>query len=131
MLWERESPALPGGDERLQAFRHCEGQPQRASRWRTPCQLHRKMAAATAPGPRAPQAEGGGSAAASALSMERIQSLTDLADLEAAYSRLCEEEVRVWGRAREAAGPPVGPRGRSLLQPSAVPTAAASLSPLP
>lgn len=98
MLWERESPALPGGDERLQAFRHCEGQPQRASRWRPPRQLHRKMAAATAPGPRAPGGEGSGSAAASALSMERIQSLTDLADLEAAYSRLCEEEVRVWGR---------------------------------
>ncbi|KAM6063870.1 conserved oligomeric Golgi complex subunit 4 isoform 1-T1 [Theristicus caerulescens] len=49
------------------------------------------MAAATAPGPRAPAGEGGGSAA-SALSMERIQSLTDLADLETAYSRLCEEE---------------------------------------
>ncbi|XP_065519306.1 conserved oligomeric Golgi complex subunit 4 isoform X2 [Lathamus discolor] len=54
-----------------------------------PCQLHPKMAAAaTASGPRG---EGGG-AAASALSMERIQSLTDLAELEAAYSRLCEEE---------------------------------------
>ncbi|KAM6194949.1 uncharacterized protein WM294_009747 [Sarcoramphus papa] len=49
------------------------------------------MAAATAPGPRVPGGEGGGSAA-SALSMERIQSLTDLVDLEAAYSRLCEEE---------------------------------------
>ncbi|KAM6352801.1 conserved oligomeric Golgi complex subunit 4 isoform 2-T2 [Alca torda] len=49
------------------------------------------MAAATAPGPRAAGGEGGGSAA-SALSMERIQSLTDLPDLEAAYSRLCEEE---------------------------------------
>ncbi|KAJ7426377.1 component of oligomeric golgi complex 4 [Willisornis vidua] len=44
------------------------------------------MAAATAP-----RGESGGPAA-SALSMERIQSLTDLADLEAAYSRLCEEE---------------------------------------
>lgn len=75
------------------------------------------MAAATAPGPRAPAGESGGSAA-SALSMERIQSLTDLADLEAAYSRLCEEEVR-GGRAREAAGPSVGrhPGGCSLLQP--------------
>ncbi|XP_062465257.1 conserved oligomeric Golgi complex subunit 4 isoform X2 [Pezoporus occidentalis] len=30
--------------------------------------------------------------AASALTMERIQSLTDLAELEAAYSQLCEEE---------------------------------------
>ncbi|XP_010582436.1 conserved oligomeric Golgi complex subunit 4 isoform X3 [Haliaeetus albicilla] len=49
------------------------------------------MAAATAPGLRAPGGEGGGSAA-SALSMERIESLTDLSDLEAAYSRLCEEE---------------------------------------
>ncbi|XP_052653368.1 conserved oligomeric Golgi complex subunit 4 isoform X3 [Harpia harpyja] len=49
------------------------------------------MAAATVPGLRAPGGEGGGSAA-SALSMERIESLTDLADLEAAYSRLCEEE---------------------------------------
>lgn len=88
------------------------------------------MAAATAPGPRAPGGEGGGSAA-SALSMERIQSLTDLADLEAAYNRLCEEEVRVWGRAREAAGPPVGPRGPSLLQPAAVLTAAASASRFP
>ncbi|XP_066413544.1 conserved oligomeric Golgi complex subunit 4 isoform X3 [Molothrus aeneus] len=48
------------------------------------------MAAATAPGPKAPGESGG--PAASALSMERIQSLTDLADLEAAYSRLCEEE---------------------------------------
>lgn len=61
------------------------------------------MAAATAPGPRAPGGEGGG-LTASALSMERIQSLTDLADLEAAYSRLCEEEV-CGRRAREAAGP--------------------------
>ncbi|KAM9625627.1 conserved oligomeric Golgi complex subunit 4 isoform 2-T2 [Morphnus guianensis] len=49
------------------------------------------MAAATVPGLRAAGGEGGGSAA-SALSMERIESLTDLADLEAAYSRLCEEE---------------------------------------
>ncbi|XP_030367938.1 conserved oligomeric Golgi complex subunit 4 isoform X3 [Strigops habroptila] len=56
--------------------------------WHRPRQLHPKMAAATASGPRR---EGGG-AAASALSMERIQSLTDLAELEAAYSRLCEEE---------------------------------------
>lgn len=60
------------------------------------------MATATAPGPRVAAGEGGGSAA-SALSMERIQSLTDLADLEAAYSRLCEEEV-CGGPAREAVG---------------------------
>ncbi|XP_061231805.1 conserved oligomeric Golgi complex subunit 4 isoform X2 [Neopsephotus bourkii] len=46
------------------------------------------MAAATASGLRGE----GGIAAASALTMERIQSLTDLAELEAAYSRLCEEE---------------------------------------
>uniref|UniRef100_A0A8B9FXC4 Conserved oligomeric Golgi complex subunit 4 n=1 Tax=Amazona collaria TaxID=241587 RepID=A0A8B9FXC4_9PSIT len=38
-------------------------------------------------------AEGeGGGAATSALTMERIQSLTELTELEAAYSRLCEEE---------------------------------------
>ena len=50
------------------------------------------MAAATAPGPRVSGGEGG-VCPTSALSMERIQSFTDLADLEAAYSRLCEEEV--------------------------------------
>uniref|UniRef100_A0A663MNU0 Conserved oligomeric Golgi complex subunit 4 n=1 Tax=Athene cunicularia TaxID=194338 RepID=A0A663MNU0_ATHCN len=72
-------------------FRHHFRQPRRASRPYRTRQLHSKMAAATAPGPRALGGEGGGSTV-SVLSMERIQSLTDLADLEAAYSRLCEEE---------------------------------------
>lgn len=57
------------------------------------------MAAAAAPGPKAPPGESGGPAA-SALSMERIQSLTELVDLEAAYSRLCEEEVCGAGHGR-------------------------------
>uniref|UniRef100_A0A8C9MF49 Uncharacterized protein n=1 Tax=Serinus canaria TaxID=9135 RepID=A0A8C9MF49_SERCA len=58
------------------------------------------MAAATAPGTKAPPGESGGPAA-SALSMEQIRSLTDLADLEAAYSRLCEEEVCGAGHGRQ------------------------------
>jgi len=67
------------------------------------------MAAATAPGPRG---ESGGSAA-SALSTERIQSLTDLADLEAAYSRLCEEEV-CGGAGRPGRRRVLRPAGASL-----------------
>lgn len=81
-----------------------------------------KMAAAAAPGPRAPVGAGGGPAASSSLSMERIQSLTDLADLEAAYSRLCEEEVR--GPARRGGGAGWGgPRsaGRGAAELSAAP----------
>ncbi|CAM5092497.1 unnamed protein product [Natator depressus] len=42
-----------------------------------------------------PGGEGGVSASASSLSMERIRSLTDLPELEAAYSRLCGEEKGV------------------------------------
>uniref|UniRef100_A0A8C5F0Y8 Component of oligomeric golgi complex 4 n=2 Tax=Gopherus evgoodei TaxID=1825980 RepID=A0A8C5F0Y8_9SAUR len=51
--------------------------------------------AAPGSGLRLPAGEGGGSAAASSLSMERIRSLTDLPELEAAYSRLCGEEKGV------------------------------------
>ncbi|XP_037733581.1 conserved oligomeric Golgi complex subunit 4 isoform X1 [Chelonia mydas] len=42
-----------------------------------------------------PGGEGGVSASVSSLSMERIRSLTDLPELEAAYSRLCGEEKGV------------------------------------
>lgn len=35
-----------------------------------------------------------GGAMGCGLSMERVRALTELSELEAAYSRLCEEEVR-------------------------------------
>ncbi|XP_065272462.1 conserved oligomeric Golgi complex subunit 4-like [Emys orbicularis] len=50
--------------------------------------------AAAGSGLRLPVGEGGGGGASS-LSMERIRSLTDLPELEAAYSRLCGEEKGV------------------------------------
>lgn len=80
-------------------LRHRLRRSRRASGRYRPRQLRPKMAAATAPGLKPPPGESGGPAA-SALSMERIQSLTDLADLEAAYSRLCEEEVCGAGHGR-------------------------------
>uniref|UniRef100_A0A669QXL0 Conserved oligomeric Golgi complex subunit 4 n=1 Tax=Phasianus colchicus TaxID=9054 RepID=A0A669QXL0_PHACC len=47
------------------------------------------------PGPRPEMAAGGdGGALGCGLSMERVRALTELSELEAAYSRLCEEEVR-------------------------------------
>lgn len=39
-------------------------------------------------------AGGDGGALGCGLSMERVRALTELSELEAAYSRLCEEEVR-------------------------------------
>uniref|UniRef100_A0A8C3HR32 Uncharacterized protein n=1 Tax=Chrysemys picta bellii TaxID=8478 RepID=A0A8C3HR32_CHRPI len=60
--------------------------------------------AAAGSGLRLPVGEGGGGA--SSLSMERIRSLTDLPELEAAYSRLCGEEV---GAAPPSAGSRVCP----------------------
>lgn len=39
-------------------------------------------------------AGGDGGVVGCGLSMERVRALTELSELEAAYSRLCEEEVR-------------------------------------